>query len=94
MALSCGAPGATITALSFASYGAPLGVCLPGGSSTFAVNASCDAAGAGAVLARLCVGRAACSFVPSDALLSGGRDPCHLTPKHVAVTAVCAGRAL
>jgi hypothetical protein len=81
LSLSCAAPGATIAAISFASYGRPLGLC-----GAFAVNTSCHADNSSAVLAAACVGRAACN-VTADTSTFG--DPCYGDYKWLAVEATC-----
>jgi len=89
--LGCEAPGQTIAAVEFASWGAPSGACIAGapGANSFAPG-TCAAPGVPAVLASLCVGHASCTFVPSDALFDGGRDPCDKVPKYLAAAVTCA----
>ena len=94
--LNCdGGSGSVIDSLSFASWGTPRGACDGNGSNNndFTVDPTCDATGAPDVLRALCVGKQKCSFIPSDALLSGGSDPCHLTNKRVAIAAVCSSNS-
>ena len=81
LSLSCTAPGATIAAIDFASYGRPLGGC-----GTFSVNASCHAVNSSAILAAACIGRAACNVTADTAVFS---DPCYGDWKFLAVEAHC-----
>lgn len=92
LTLSCGGAG-VIQWFSFASWGAPSGACEGGGGSgnTFAVNASCGVPSTNATLTALCGGRRECTFTPSDAVFSGGKDPCHLVNKRLAAAWVCSG---
>jgi hypothetical protein len=100
VSLTCADPAATVTAITFASWGTPTGACeppspsLPPGANTFAVNGTCAYARTAEVVAGLCVGKAGgCSFVPSDALF-GGVDPCERTPKRLAVAVACNNSAV
>lgn len=92
--LSCDTTPATITGLSFVSWGTPSGGCSGATpqdptANTFARNASCDYSKAGAQLAGLCVGKVGgCTFTPSDPFF-GGEDPCHYTDKRLGVVWEC-----
>jgi hypothetical protein len=79
--LSCGASGGAIESVDFASFGTPRGAC-----GAYAVNPACHAPNSSAVVAALCVGKAACS-VPTAA---GGPfgTPCG-GPLWLAVQAKC-----
>ena len=81
LTLSCATPGATISALRFASYGRP-----EGGCGAFAANSSCDARNSTSVLAAACIGRAACSV---SATTDTFGDPCYGEYKFLAVEAQC-----
>ena len=78
--LGC-AGGATIAAVSFASFGTPTGSCAAG----WAVG-SCDAANSTSAIAALCVGRASCSV---DASIAFFGDPCLGTLKTLAAQVTC-----
>ncbi|WP_437534133.1 CAP domain-containing protein [Sorangium sp. So ce726] len=78
--LSCPA-GEVITAIQFASYGRPRGVC--GGYAA----TSCNAPTSKAVVERACVGKASCTVRASNATFSG--DPCRRTAKRLYVQAAC-----
>ena len=84
LSLSCSAPGATIAAISFASYGTPTGAC-----PAFAKGA-CDAPTSLAVVTAACVGRAACSVYPNTTTFP---DPCFGTAKELRVVAACTAGA-
>ena len=90
LTLSCSGAG-VLARFTFASWGAPSGDCAGGSSpsNTFAVNASCSVPTTNATLTALCVGRAQCTFTPSDALFNAGEDPCHYTSKRLAVAWQC-----
>jgi hypothetical protein len=77
--LSCGT-GATIQAITFASFGTPTGGC-----NTFQAS-SCSAANSTSVVSAACVGKAACSVLASDATFG---DPCYGTYKRLYVAATC-----
>ncbi|WP_438042476.1 CAP domain-containing protein [Sorangium sp. So ce128] len=78
--LSCPA-GEVITAIQFASYGRPRGVC--GGYAA----TSCNAPTSKAVVERACLGKASCAVRASNATFSG--DPCRRTAKRLYVQAAC-----
>ena len=78
--LGC-AGGATIAAVSFASFGTPTGSCAAG----WAVGA-CNAANSTSAIAALCVGRASCSVEASTAFFG---DPCLGTLKSLAASVTC-----
>jgi hypothetical protein len=77
---ACGA-GATITGVTFASFGTPTGTCATGFSA-----GACDAGGSRAVVAAACVGLAACS-IPVDVASFG--DPCNGVHKVFSGTVAC-----
>ncbi|WP_437898718.1 CAP domain-containing protein [Sorangium sp. So ce124] len=78
--LSCPA-GEVITAIQFASYGRPRGVC--GGYAATACNAPTSKA----VVERACLGKASCTVRASNATFSG--DPCRRTAKRLYVQSAC-----
>ena len=82
--------GQVITAVTFASYGLPAIISLPG--CAFAANAACaaPAAASAAVVSAACVGRAACAVLAADATFSGA--PCAGT-KNLAFAVVCGAAA-
>ena len=80
LTLACTDAGATIAAISFASYGTPTGTC--GG---FAPGA-CNAANSTSVVSAACVGRGSCAVFPNTTTFG---DPCFGTPKVLDVQAVC-----
>lgn len=72
----------------FASYGTPSGVCLGTDSSNnFTINGTCNSPNTEKVISQLCLGKSSCTIAVSNALFGG--DPCHLTPKHLAVAVGC-----
>ena len=90
--LGCTTPGATMDAVAFAAWGTPGGSCTAGGApagNSFFHNASCDASGAAAIVTSTCVGRTACTLIPSDAFFNDNKDPCHLVEKWLAVAVTC-----
>ena len=74
LALACDAPGATIAAVQFASYGTPTGTC-----GSYAVGA-CNAANSTSIVESYCLGKPACS-VPATTPIFG--DPCYGTVRGV-----------
>ena len=78
-------PGATFTAVDFASFGTPNGNCQAG----FAAG-SCNAANSTAVVAAACVGAQTCTIDVSDALFG---DVCHGTVKHFDALLRCSSNA-
>ena len=81
--VTCGGAGNSISAIVFASYGAPTGSC----SSGFVRSPTCDAGNSTAIAAAACVGRATCTL---PALNSVYGDPCLGTTKRLAVQVACA----
>ena len=81
--LACGAPGATFSAVDFASFGTPRGTCAAGNLSL----GSCHAANSASVVAAACLGRASCE-VSSDRKVFAP-DPCLHTPKWLDVALTC-----
>ena len=79
--LQCDDPAATIDAIVFASYGAPLAGC-----PAPRVNASCSAANSTAVVEGLCLGKNSCSVPSGDSVFG---DPCRWVPKQLVVLAHC-----
>jgi hypothetical protein len=79
--LQCAEPGATISAIPFASFGTPRGSC-----PAF-VNGSCNAQSSAAVVQAACVGKASCSVPATNADFGG--DPCPGTSKSLSVVARC-----
>jgi len=88
--LKC-AGGGAFTRVAFAAYGMPTGACAAAGPAP-AANASCDAPGAAAAVAALCVGKSACTISVTTEALAGGVDPCPNVTKHaiVALEGACA----
>jgi hypothetical protein len=78
-------PGATFTAVDFASFGSPSGGCAGG----FALG-SCNAANSTAIVAAACVGAQTCTIDVSDTLFG---DPCHNTVKHFDAALRCSSNA-
>jgi len=72
--------GGAFTGVAFAAFGTPSGGCT---AAPPAKNASCDAAGAAAVVAKLCVGKTACAISVDDTTFGG--DPCFDVVKHAIV---------
>ena len=84
MHAACAEPGATISAVVFASYGTPTGAC-----PAFAKGA-CDAATSASVVQAACVGKAACDVYPNTTTYG---DPCFGTAKTLAVVLTCSSGA-
>ena len=84
--LACDAPGATIAAITFASFGTPrtLGPC-----SNWTSSPACDAPGAVAIAAAACEGHAACSIPTFGVLFNNNTDPCPGKWKSLALVAQC-----
>ncbi len=80
-AASCPA-GQTITAVSFASYGTPSGMC---GDFT---ASSCNASTSLSVAQATCVGKNACSVAANNGVFG---DPCYGTNKSFALEVTCSG---
>jgi hypothetical protein len=77
---SCVDAAATISAISFASYGTPRGTC-----PAFSPGA-CAAPNTLALVSALCLGKRTCSIYPNTTTFS---DPCFGTAKVLAVVAEC-----
>ena len=85
---SFGCPaGATIAAVPFASYGQPTGSCASG----FSPSATCGFANSSAVMAAMCVGKPACSFLVNYE--AGFGDPCPGQAKRLAANITCSAAA-
>jgi hypothetical protein len=69
-----------INAITFASYGTPVGTC-----GSWSVGA-CNAANSTAIVEGACLGKSSCS-IDADTPVFG--DPCYNTVKHLAVEATC-----
>lgn len=78
-----------ITGVTFASFGTPIGSC----SAGFKANSSCDVAGMRGKVAAVCVGKAACTIVPTWDLYTKA-DPCKGIIKTLAVQVTCNGTTL
>lgn len=91
LTLACGQQpgnGPVITAVQFASYGTPTGVCTFATPTANTFRASqCSAAASTSIVQQLCVGKARCTLTPGNDLFGG--DPCHLTEKRLAVAVSC-----
>ena len=71
----------------FASYGTPSGSCDASGGGNFTIDATCHAAHSAKAVADACVGKNQCALEASNGAFGG--DPCHLTPKRLAVVVSC-----
>lgn len=81
--IDCGGRGlGTISAVTFASYGTPVGYC---GQQTR--NPSCDAPGVASVVSAACVGKSSCTLTSNDETF--GASPCSGT--RLAVEVTCSG---
>jgi len=85
--LTCGSDGGVITAVTFASYGQPLGAC-----GSFGVNSQCHRANSVAVLSTACVGNSTCTVRVGNSLFGG--DPCLDSVKWLHVQVTCAARTV
>ena len=81
--LTCTAPGATIAAIVFASFGTPA---TGGGCPAFAAGA-CSAQSSLSVLVAACVGQSSCTVNATNDVFGG--DPCVGQLKSLAVVANC-----
>jgi hypothetical protein len=79
MSMAC--PAGVINEILFAAYGTPTGSC-----GSWAVNASCNAANASAIVKAQCVGKESCSFGASTSTFG---DPCYKVVKTLVVQATC-----
>ncbi|XP_077253122.1 beta-galactosidase 5-like [Tasmannia lanceolata] len=75
------APGQSISAIKFASFGTPIGTC-----GSFQQGA-CHSPNSHAILEKKCLGQQRCSVTIS--MQNFGRDPCPNVMKRLAVEAVC-----
>jgi len=80
--LSCG-PGRTISKITFASFGVPIGDCDKG----FSVNASCNSPKSLKVVEAACLGKNRCTVESDVNVLKG--DPCGMVFKKLAVQTEC-----
>ena len=78
-------PGSVITAVTFASYGTPTGVC-----RAFSLG-TCNAESSVSVVAAACVGHRSCTVNASDALFGG--DPCVGVTPMLSATVSCGAPA-
>ncbi|KAG6428174.1 hypothetical protein SASPL_112424 [Salvia splendens] len=75
------ARGQTMSAITFASYGTPTGIC-----SSFRMG-SCHAQNSQAVIVKMCLGKERCKLSVSNSYF--GSDPCPNVLKKLSVEAVC-----
>lgn len=84
--------GGTISAITFASYGRPAGMCAGyAGQTPLKADPRCDAAGAKAVVESACVGKPSCTITSSDEVFGGA--PC-AGDTRLAVQATCSNSVL
>lgn len=87
LSLSCAPAGATITAVTFASYGTPNGSCAAG----FTIVPSCHSASSLSVVTSACVGLQTCAVATN--YLNFGADPCNGVAKTLAASVTCTGNS-
>lgn len=80
LSIQCTYPGASLSTLTFASYGNPSGTC-----PTF-TKGSCDAANTSAIVTAACIGNPTCTIYPNTTTFS---DPCFGTKKELRVVFTC-----
>ena len=80
--VSC--PSGNISAITFASFGTPVGSCANG----FEINPACNNVDSVSVVSSLCLGQQSCSVLASDTVFG---DPCYGTVKALAIQVACSG---